>query len=162
MSWDLEGGGGDPPAPPCPPVEDSIVAPLIEGAAKDSAVEPKLLRAVIEQESGYHACAVSSRGAKGLMQLMPETADRFGVKDAFDPKENIQAGTKFLKELIDKYKGDLPKALGAYNAGPNAVDQAGGIPDIAETQDYVQAIMKKLEPAPADPAPIPAPKPIVN
>jgi len=130
--------------PPCDPIEDRIVAPMIDGAAKTHAVRPELLRAVIEQESGYRSCAVSAKGAQGLMQLMPETIEQLGVKDAFDPKENIEAGARFLKQLLDKYKGDLAQALGAYNAGPEAVDQAGGIPPLPETQDYVKAILEKL------------------
>jgi soluble lytic murein transglycosylase-like protein len=155
ISWDV-------PIADCETVEDAIVAPFIDAASKESSVESRLIRAVIEQESAYHACAVSPKGAKGLMQLMPATAERFGVHDIFDPKENIQAGAKFLKELIDKYSGDLPKALGAYNAGPKAVDSADGIPDIPETRDYVEAIMNKLEPTRTDPPQTPKPKPIEN
>jgi soluble lytic murein transglycosylase-like protein len=89
-------------------------------------------------------CAISAKGAQGLMQLMPDTAQQLAVLDVFDPKENIEAGAKYLKQLIDKYKGDLKLALGAYNAGPTTVDQAGGIPDIQETKDYVEAILKRL------------------
>ncbi len=129
---------------PCDPIDDSIVAPVIDGAAKAHELRPELLRAVIGQESAFRPCAVSAKGAEGLMQLMPDTLERFGVKDGFNPKENIEAGAKFLKELIDKYKGDLRQALGAYNAGPEAVDKAGGIPPIEETQDYVKAILEKL------------------
>jgi soluble lytic murein transglycosylase-like protein len=135
----------EPTLPPCDPIADTIVAPLIESAAKTNAVSTKLLRAVIEQESGYHACAVSAKGAQGLMQLMPQTADQLGVHDVFDPRDNIEAGAKYLKQLVDKYKGDLSLALGAYNAGPTLVDQSGGIPDIPETRDYVDAILKKLK-----------------
>jgi len=130
--------------PICEPVPDPVVAPLIDTAAKNEKLEPKLLRAVIEQESAFHACAVSPKGAMGLMQLMPSTVEQFQVADPFDPKQNIDAGTKFLKQLLDKYKEDLPLALGAYNAGPATVDQAGGIPDIPETRDYVDAILQKL------------------
>jgi soluble lytic murein transglycosylase-like protein len=75
---------------------------------------------------------------------MPDTAEQLAVHDVFDPKENIEAGAKYLKQLLDKYKGDLKLALGAYNAGPTTVDQAGGIPDIPETRDYVDSILKKL------------------
>jgi soluble lytic murein transglycosylase-like protein len=120
------------------------VTPIIEGAAKAHELRPELLRAVIQQESAFRPCAVSSQGAQGLMQLMPDTVGRFGVKDAFDPQQNIEAGAKFLKQLIDKYKGDLAQALGAYNAGPETVDQAGGVPQIRETQDYVKAILEKV------------------
>ena len=148
----------EPPA--CDPIADSVVAPLIENAAKTQNLETKLVRAVIEQESGFRPCAISSRGAQGLMQLMPETATELGVRDPFDPKENIDGGTRYLKQLLDKYKGDVAQALGAYNAGPGAVDQSGGVPDVSETKDYVGAILKKLgivPPASAGPA---APKPV--
>jgi len=129
----------------CEPIADGVVTPLIESAAKSNSVQPKLLRAMIEQESAFRPCAVSSKGAQGLMQLKPETAGDLGVKDPFDPKENIEGGAKYLKQLLDKYKGDLKLALGAYNAGPSAVDGANGVPDIPETRDYVDAILKKVK-----------------
>jgi soluble lytic murein transglycosylase-like protein len=87
---------------------------------------------------------MSPKGAKGLMQLMPDTATQLGVTDAFEPKQNIEAGAKYLKQLLDRYAGDLAQALGAYNAGPGAVDEAGGVPKIRETTDYVKAIMQKV------------------
>jgi soluble lytic murein transglycosylase-like protein len=96
------------------------------------------------------------------MQLMPETALELGVSDPFDPKESLSGGAKFLKQLMDKYKGDLSKALGAYNAGPKAVDLAGGIPDIQETKDYVDAILKKLGITRTVPPSDPTPKPTGN
>jgi len=156
--------GSEPAAPQadCEPLPDAVVAPLIETTAKSQEVQPELLRAVMERESGYRPCAVSSKGAQGLMQLMPETALELGVSDPFDAKESISGGAKFLKQLMDKYKGDLSKALGAYNAGPAAVDQADGIPDIQETKDYVDAILKKLGVARAVPPNDPAPKPTGN
>jgi soluble lytic murein transglycosylase-like protein len=140
-----------PPAPPapgeanCDPIAENVVTPLIESSAKSNELEIKLVRAVIEQESGLRPCAVSPKGAQGLMQLMPETADELNVKDAFDPKENIAGGAKYLKQLIDRYKGDTKLALAAYNAGISAVDAAMGIPDIPETRDYVDSIMKKIK-----------------
>jgi soluble lytic murein transglycosylase-like protein len=130
--------------PPCDPIADPAVTPIIESAAKAHDLQPNLIRAVIEQESGFRPCAVSSTGAEGLMQLMPGTAGELGVSDPFDAAQNIDAGAKYLKDLIDKYKGDLAQALGAYNAGPDATDQAGGIPEIPETRDYVDAILKRL------------------
>jgi soluble lytic murein transglycosylase-like protein len=130
--------------PACEPTPEPQVAPIIEAAAKAQDVPSKLLRAVIEQESGWRACAVSPKGALGLMQLMPAAIDDLGVSNPFDPAESIGAGARFLKQLLAKYKGDLPLALGAYNAGPSAVDQAGGIPEIPETRDYVDAILRKL------------------
>lgn len=157
---------------PCDPIADDIVAPILAGAAKAQNVKVDLLRAVIEQESGFRPCAVSSRGAIGLMQLMPSTIEQLDVKDAFDPKENIDAGAKYLKQLMEKYKGDLSEALGAYNAGPGAVDQSGGVPPFPETQDYVKAILQKVGAAqpvapvapvtPLAPPQSPTPKPIEN
>jgi soluble lytic murein transglycosylase-like protein len=79
------------------------------------------------------------------MQLMPATADQFQLEDPFDAKQNVEAGAKYLKQLMDRYKGDVKLALAAYNAGPAAVDQKGGIPEIKETQDYVEAILQKLK-----------------
>jgi soluble lytic murein transglycosylase-like protein len=134
----------DSPAADCDTVPVPELTPLIEGAAKRHQVEPRLLLGVIEQESSFHACAVSAKGAKGLMQLMPATIEQFDVADAFDPAQNIEAGTTFLRQLLDKYKGDLKLALAAYNAGAGAVDNSGGVPDIQETQNYVEAIMKKI------------------
>jgi len=156
-------GAADPPA--CDPIAESVVAPLIENAAKAQNLETKVIRAVIEQESGFRPCALSSRGAQGLMQLMPDTAGELGVHDPFDPKENIEAGAKYLKQLLDKYKGDMARALGAYNAGPSVADQSAGVPEIPETKDYVDAILKKLgisgAASPNIAAPT-APKPIGN
>ena len=152
----------DPPEPACSPVGDPVIAPLIESAAQAHGLAPSLIRAVIEQESAFKPCAVSRKGALGLMQLMPATAEQFGLRDVFDPKENIDTGAKYLKQLLDKYGGDLAKALGAYNAGPTTVDQAGGTPDIPETQEYVSAIMKKLDPTRTVPPSTPKPKPTEN
>jgi hypothetical protein len=132
------------PEPACDPIPDATVTPLIEGAAKTENVQPELLRAVIRQESRSYPCAVSPHGAKGLMQLMPDTISMLGVKDPFDSKQNIDAGAKYLKQMIDRYKGDLAKALGAYNAGPGTVDEAKGVPDIPETRNYVDAILQSL------------------
>jgi soluble lytic murein transglycosylase-like protein len=133
------------PPPACDAIADEVVTPLIEGAAKDNSLPVNMVRAVIEQESGYRPCAVSPKGAQGLMQIMPDTAGDLELKDAFDPKQNIVAGTKYLKQLLDKYKGDNKLALAAYNAGSAAVDAANGVPDIQETRDYVDAILKKLK-----------------
>jgi soluble lytic murein transglycosylase-like protein len=146
----------------CEPMEEEKVGPLIDAAAKAQALPAKLLRAVIAQESGFHSCAVSEKGAQGLMQLMPATAEQFGVKDAFDPKANVDAGSKFLRALLEKYKGDLPQALGAYNAGPETVDKSGGIPDIPETKEYIEAIVDKVGLKRIDLPSIPMPKPIGN
>jgi hypothetical protein len=146
----------------CDPLSDSELSPLIASAASAAAIDPKLLRAVVDQESAGRPCAVSSKGAKGLMQLMPNTALDLGVDDPFDPKSNIDAGARYLKQLLEKFQGDLPQTLGAYNAGPKTVDQAGGVPKIPETQDYVKSILQKLGITRTDPPSIPPPKPIEN
>jgi soluble lytic murein transglycosylase-like protein len=104
-----------------------------------------LIHAVIRQESGYDPYAVSHKGAKGLMQLMPATAKRFGVKDVFDPAENVQGGVKYHRQLLDRYDGDRRLALAAYNAGEGAVDRFGGVPPYRETEDYVDRIVGPSE-----------------
>ena len=144
----------------CESVPESSVAPILLEAAQREGLEPKLLTAVIQKESAFRPCAVSVKGAQGLMQLMPDTSQRFTVKDPFDAKQNIDAGAKYLKELLTRYSGNLGLALGAYNAGPEKVDQAGGIPNFPETTSYVNEILTKLgmqPPAVATAAPAPAP-----
>lgn len=128
----------------CSPLPSAQVDPIVERAARDNALAPGLLRAVILQESAFKPCAVSRSGAMGMMQLMPATAAGLGVSDPFDPQENISAGSRFLRSLLDRYAGDLPLALGAYNAGPARVDASGGIPPIQETQDYVRTILSRM------------------
>jgi len=128
----------------CPPVPTGDLRAMVDREAKNQEISSTLLHAVIEQESGNLPCAVSSKGAMGLMQLMPATAQTLQVKDPFDPGQNIAAGSRFLKSLLDRYKGDLPKALAAYNAGPGRVDQAGEVPNIPETQNYVQRILARI------------------
>jgi len=116
--------------------------PLVDLIKKHSArygVDPWLVYAVVEQESGFMNAAVSEKGAQGLMQLMPETQETFGVADPFDSSRNIETGVRFLKRMLDKYK-DERLALAAYNAGPAAVDRAGGVPMIAETSTYVARV----------------------
>ena len=145
--------------PPCEPITDSAVTPLLEAAAKAQSVEAKVLRAVIQQESGFYPCAVSAHGAKGLMQLMPATVERFKVQNPFDPKDSIEAGAKYLKILMDKYTGDLPRTLSAYRIGPTVVDSANGVPDIPEVRSYVDAILQSMATPPTPPAPPQPPKP---
>jgi soluble lytic murein transglycosylase-like protein len=115
---------------------------LIEGAARQDGVHPALVRAVLLVESGGDPKAVSQKGARGLMQLMPSTAKQYGVSDLFDPEQNIRAGTHYLRDLATRYRNDMKLMLAAYNAGPAAVDQHGAIPQIKETLDYVPRVMQ--------------------
>jgi soluble lytic murein transglycosylase-like protein len=141
-----------PPDPvDCAALTAAEVDPLINDAAQRESLEPKLIRAVMKQESGFKPCAFSYKGAQGLMQLMPQTAYELHVADPWDPKQNIDGGAALLKRLLDKYKGDLKLVLAAYNAGSNMVDSAGGIPDPKETQDYVARIVSDLGSSPGAP-----------
>jgi soluble lytic murein transglycosylase-like protein len=130
--------------PPCDALTAARLDELIETSSKQEGIKPDLIRAVINEESGGRPCAVSSKGAQGLMQLMPATADQLGVKDPFDPKQNVDAGTKLLKQLLAKYNGDTSLALSAYNAGEERVDRDGKVPAIPETLNYVTDIVSKL------------------
>ena len=114
---------------------------LIEEHAGINDISADLVRAVIQAESAFNPRALSPKGAMGLMQLMPDTAAEFGVRDAFNPSENVRAGVKYLKQLLDKYQGRVELALAAYNAGPGAVKKYGGkVPPYRETQNYVAKI----------------------
>lgn len=128
-----------PASPSTPGV--SRFAGIVDAAAQRHRLDPALLDAVIGRESGFRPDAVSSAGAVGLMQLMPDTARELGVTDPFDPAQNVEGGAKYLRSLLDRYGGRLDLALAAYNAGPGAVDRFGGIPPYAETQRYVAGIM---------------------
>ena len=123
----------------CDPLPEAYITPVVAEAATRESLEPRVIRAVIQQESGFRPCVVSKKGAQGLMQLMPATAEKFGVNDPFDVRQNIDGGSKFLKELLTKYGGNLAQALGAYNAGP------AGDPQNAETAAYVAEILKSLQ-----------------
>ena len=116
---------------------------LIRTASARHGVDARVVNAVIQVESAYHSRAVSPKGARGLMQLMPATGRQYGVLDLFDPKVNLEAGIQHLKRLLTRYD-DLPLALAAYNAGETAVDRFGGIPPFRETQDYVTRILRLL------------------
>ncbi len=122
------------------PLSRAEIDKYVEELAKKHNVDPELIRAVIAAESGYDPSATSRKGAQGLMQLMPGTAQQLGVRDAYNAKQNLEAGVRYLRALLDKYNGDLDKALAAYNAGEGAVERAGGVPNIRETQNYVRRI----------------------
>jgi hypothetical protein len=118
---------------------------VIDPAASKYGVAPELVAAVIWAESSGDPNAISSRGARGLMQLMPETAKELGVTRILDPRENVEGGTKYLKRMLDAHEGDVTLALAAYNAGPEAVRRYGGIPPYKETREYVGRVIRVYE-----------------
>ena len=125
-------------APPQPlSIPDAVAA-----ASDRYQLDPDFLHSVIKAESGYNPKAVSPKGARGLMQLMPQTASDLGVQNAFDPASNVDGGTRYLRELLEKYNFDVAKALAAYNAGPQRVEQYHGVPPYRETRSYVARIIR--------------------
>ena len=114
---------------------------VVDIASATYHLDPDLVNSVIHAESGFNAHAVSPKGARGLMQLMPSTGSQLGVRDAFDPQANVTGGSRYLRELLERYNFDLVKALAAYNAGPQRVDQYGGVPPYRETRAYVARIV---------------------
>lgn len=128
-----------PPAPRSAARED--MEHWVSSASDQHSVDADLIRSVIKAESGFNARAVSSKGAQGLMQLMPGTATQLGVKDAFAPNENIEGGTRYLRDLLVLYNNDMAKALAAYNAGPQRVAQYNGVPPYRETHAYVARVI---------------------
>jgi soluble lytic murein transglycosylase-like protein len=115
---------------------------IVRRVATQYRIDPKLIRAIIQTESDYDPSAVSSKGAMGLMQLIPATAQRFGVGNPFDPSQNIEGGVSYLKYLLKLFGGNLPLSLAAYNAGENTVIKSGGIPAIPETEHYVRKVTR--------------------
>jgi soluble lytic murein transglycosylase-like protein len=125
---------------PARPVAD--LNQVVNDASDRYRLDPDLVTSVIKAESAFNARAVSPKGARGLMQLMPGTASQLGVPNAFDPQANVEGGTKYLRELLERYNFDLVKALAAYNAGPEKVERFGGVPPYYETRAYVARIVK--------------------
>jgi soluble lytic murein transglycosylase-like protein len=115
---------------------------MVNGAGQRHQIDPDFINSVIRAESGFNNRAVSKKGAQGLMQLMPQTASQLGVANSFDPNANVEGGTKYLRELLEKYNYDVPKALAAYNAGSRRVDRYHGVPPYFETQTYVAKIIR--------------------
>jgi hypothetical protein len=123
------------------PVPDTELEPLIARRSEEQNLDPNLVRAVIQAESGYNRKALSNKGAMGLMQLMPETASLLKVRNPFDADENLRGGTAYLRSLIDRFAGRVELAVAAYNAGPGAVEKHRGIPPYQETREYVKRVL---------------------
>lgn len=144
---------GKPAGPPAEIVPDAVLAArpfadLISTVAASHKVDARLVHAVIEQESNYQARARSKKGARGLMQLMPATARQYGVSNSYDPKSNLEAGVRHLKDLLSRL--ELPLALAAYNAGEGTIRRYGGLPPFPETQSYVRNILRRVGPPAGD------------
>ncbi len=137
------------------PVPTSELRRWIDHHAGRQGLSPRLVRAVVQVESGYNPRALSHRGALGLMQLMPETARELRVDDPYDPEQNIRGGTTYLRRMVRRYSGNLRLALAAYNAGPTAVDRHGGMPPYRETRDYVQKVLDLYHYGTTSPGPSP-------
>ncbi len=141
----LYGCGGSGYLPYAPhSLSDAAVSSLVNDASSTSGVPPGLVRAVLMAESAGDPSAISLAGAQGLMQLMPGTAARCGI-DPFDPNENVRCGTSYLRQLLDRYHGNVTLAVAAYNAGPGAVDRYHGVPPYAETRAYVARVISAYE-----------------
>ncbi|HYU35152.1 MAG TPA: lytic transglycosylase domain-containing protein [Thermoanaerobaculia bacterium] len=134
------------------PVPDAALVPLIERHSQLQNLDPKLVRALIQAESGYNQHALSNKGAMGLMQLMPTTASLLRVSDPWDAEENVRGGTIYLRQLLDRFQGRLEWAVAAYNAGPRAVERHGGIPPYPETREYVRRVLALYQGTEAVPA----------
>lgn len=135
------GGASGPQLPTGAPVAPAAIDAMIAASASKYGVDPGLVRAVVSQESGFDTYATSKVGAQGLMQLMPETAAGLGVADPYDAAQNVDGGTKYLRQLLDRFGGDTRRAVAAYNAGPAAVERYDGVPPYAETQNYVASVL---------------------
>ena len=137
---------------PAKPIVKPPYRELVEAAAARYGVDADLITSVIAVESNFDAKALSRKNARGLMQLLPETAARLGVQDIYDPQENIDAGTRYLRELLEKYNNDLTLALAAYNAGPDRVQQYGRVPPFTETLSYVRRVKRSYDKSKSKPS----------
>lgn len=129
----------------CGRLEPERIADIAEQAAARHDISSTLVRAVIRQESGGDPCAVSPKGALGLMQIMPQVAQELDLVSPFEPEQNVDAGVRKLKQLLRRFDGDLPLVLAAYNAGPGAVERSGGVPEFRETKRYVASVLSALQ-----------------
>jgi len=127
------------------PVPETRLDDLIHRYARENELDPKLVRAVMQVESGYNAAARSAKGAMGLMQLMPETATDYSIGDPYDPEQNVRGGTAYLRAMLDRFDGNLEYALAGYNAGPETVTRYGGVPPYPETRAYVERVMRLVK-----------------
>ena len=127
------------------PIAPEQINSLVQQNADIWQVDPALIKSVIANESSFNANATSPVGAQGLMQLMPETAASLGVKNPYDPAQNVAGGTRYLRGLLDRFNGDTRLAVAAYNAGPGAVEKYGDVPPYAETQSYVKNVLGSLD-----------------
>jgi hypothetical protein len=134
----------DSPPSPCGPLPADIVEAYIQEASLREGVSADLLREVVRRESGFDPCAVSVKGAMGMMQIMPESAQDLGLEQPFNARRNIAAGTRHLRRLLEKYKGNVSLALAAYNAGEVVVDKNQAVPNYRETKDYVSSILDRV------------------
>ncbi len=139
---------------PAPPSAD--INQLVDQTSSRFEIDPQLVHAIIQVESDYNPDAVSRKGAMGLMQLMPATAERFGVGDPFDPKQNMEGGVNYLKYLLELFQGDLALSLAAYNAGEHAVLRQGGVPSFTETRNYVRKVRNLYQPGMVNPSKSPS------
>lgn len=157
----LQSAQGGMPAAPAAGGSPTAYDSLIQQAAAKYGLDPAVLKGLIKQESGFNPQARSAAGAVGLTQLMPATAAGLGVTDSTDPAQAIDGGARYLRQQLDRFGGDVSKALAAYNAGPGAVEKYQGVPPYAETQAYVRAVLANAEQYRGTTTPQPAPTPTV-
>jgi len=126
------------------PAPDSDINAIIRNKSRKYNIDPSVIRALISAESNWDIHAVSDKGAIGLMQLMPATAQELQIQNPFDPEQNIEGGTRYLRMLLDRFDGDMELAIAAYNAGPSAVEKSGGVPSITETRKFVRSVISSF------------------